>query len=318
MSFVGSLMTPRIGVVGGLNMDIHLFGGEHRSEDGAYLAERYIIEPGGKGSNQARAAARLGAGAVLIGCVGDDEFGRLCLAATNGDGVDTDHVTIMSEESTGLVVIQLVDGRHRSLVFTTGANSRLTWESVAPALDALAECDVVITQSEVPTNTVDRLIEWSQRSGVPVYLDPASPQEASRLSLAGAEVITPNALEAGALTGRSFEDEAAPILAARDLAAMGVRRSILKLGSVGALFSTDDSITLIPTAQVEAVDETGAGDVFVAALAVQRATGADWVDAITFANAAAAVSIAQSGLVLPRFDDVADCAAKIGSPSVLD
>ena len=310
-------MTPRIGVVGGLNMDIHLFGGEHRSEDGAYLAERYIIEPGGKGSNQARAAARLGADAVLIGCVGDDEFGRLCLAATNGDGVDTDHVKIMSEESTGLVVIQLVNGRHRSLVFTTGANSRLTWESVAPALDALAKCDVVITQSEVPTNTVDRLIEWSQRSGVPVYLDPASPQEASRLSLAGAEVITPNALEAGALTGRSFEDEAAPILAARDLAAMGVRRSILKLGSAGALFSTDDSITSIPTAPVEAVDETGAGDVFLAALAVQRATGADWLDAITFANAAAAVSIAQSGLALPRYDEVADCATTIGSPSVL-
>ena len=307
-------MSPRIGVVGGLNMDIHLFGGEHRGEDGAYLAERYIIEPGGKGSNQSRAAARLGADALLVGCVGDDEFGRLCVDATNADGVDTSHVMATPEQGTGFVVIRLIDGRHRSLVFTPGANSLLTWADVVPALDALAGCDVVITQSEVPADTVDRLIDWSHESGVPIYLDP---QQASLHSLIGAEVITPNVLEAGVLTGRSLDDEAAPILAARDLAAMGVRRSVLKLGPLGALFASDGSMESIPTAVVEAVDETGAGDVFVAALAIQRAAGADWVDAITFSNAAAALSISQSGLALPRFDDVAALASTIGPTSVV-
>lgn len=310
-------MSPRIGVVGGLNMDIHLFGGEHRSEDGAYLAERYIIEPGGKGSNQARAAARLGAEALLVGCVGDDEFGRLCVDATTADGVDTTHVVTTAEQGTGFVVIQLIDGRHRSLVFTPGANSLLTWTDVVPALDALAGCDVVITQSEVPADTVDRLIDWSQESGVPIYLDPASPQQASVHSLMGAEVITPNVLEAGVLTERSLDDDAAPILAARDLSALGVRRSILKLGAAGALFASDGSIESIPTAAVEAVDETGAGDVFVAALAIRRASGANWVDAIAFSNAAAALSISQSGLALPRFDDVAALASTIGPPSAV-
>jgi ribokinase len=306
---------PKIGVVGGLNMDIHLFGGEHRSEDGAYLAERYIIEPGGKGSNQARAAARLGADALLVGCVGDDEFGRLCIEATGVDGVDTTHVVTTSERPTGFVVIQLIDGRHRSLIFTLGANSLLTWDDVTPALDALAACDVVITQSEVPAGTVDRLIDWSRESGVPVYLDPASPREASRRSLTGSEVITPNALEAGALTERSIKGSGTAILAARDLSAMGVKRSILKLGSAGALFTADDSMTSVPTAPVEAIDETGAGDVFVAALAVRRAEGTGWLEAITFANAAAAVSISQSGLAFPCFDDVADIVGTIG-PSV--
>jgi len=150
-------------------------------QDGAYLAERYIIEPGGKGSNQARAAARLGADALLVGCVGDDEFGHMCVDETSADGVDTTHVAATTEQRTGFVVIQLIDGRHRSLVFTPGANSLLTWDFVVPALDSLKECDVVITQSEVPTHTVDRLIDWSRESGVPVYLDPASPQEAKRL-----------------------------------------------------------------------------------------------------------------------------------------
>jgi len=310
-------VSPRIGVVGGLNMDIHLFGGEHRSEDGAYLAERYIIEPGGKGSNQSRAAARLGADALLVGCVGDDEFGRLCVDATNADGVDTTHVVTTDEQGTGFVVIQLIDGRHRSLVFTPGANSLLTWADVVPALDALAGCDVVITQSEVPADTVDRLIDWSQESGVPIYLDPASPQQASVHSLVGAEVITPNVLEAGVLTGRSLDDDTAPIFAARELVAMGVRRSILKLGAAGALFVYDDSVKSIPTAVVEAVDETGAGDVFVAALAIRRASGSDWVDAIAFSNAAAAVSISQSGLFLPGFDEVAALTSTIGAPSAV-
>ena len=308
-------MKPKIGVVGGLNMDIHLFGGEHRSEDGAHLAERYIIEPGGKGSNQARAAARLGADAVLVGCVGDDEFGRLCIDATDADGVDTTHVVTTTDQRTGFAVIQLIDGRHRSLVFTPAANSLLTWDDVAPALGTLAECNIVITQSEVPATTVDRLIDWSQESGVPIYLDPASPEQASRHSLSGADVITPNALEAGALTGLPLDDGATAILAARKLSEMGVRRSIVKLGPVGALFSADGAITSIPTAAVTAVDETGAGDVFVAALAVQRAAGADWIDAITFSNAAAAVSISESGLALPRFDVVSAVATTIGPPT---
>jgi ribokinase len=310
-------MNPRIGVVGGLNMDIRLFGGEHRSEDGAYLAEGYIIEPGGKGSNQARAAARLGAAAVLVGCVGNDEFGRLCVDATRADGVDTTHVLTKDEERTGFVVVQLIDGRHRSLVFTPGANSLLTWSDVTPALDALADCDVVITQSEVPTNTVDRLVDWSRNAGVPVYLDPASPQQASRHSLTGAEVITPNALEAEALTGHSLHDDSTPLATADDLIAMGVRRAILKLGPDGALFADDGSATSIPTAVVEAVDETGAGDVFVAALAIQRARGVDWADAIRFANAAAAVSISHSGLALPGFAEVAAVAETVDPPIVI-
>ncbi len=310
-------MTVKIGVVGGLNMDIHLFGGDDRAEDGAYLAERYLIEPGGKGSNQARAAARLGADVLLVGRVGGDEFGRLCLDATIGDGVDATHVVATDEQRTGFVVIQLVEGRHRSLVFSPGANTLLSWNDVLPALDDLATCDVVITQSEVPTDTVDALVRWSGESGVPVYLDPASPQQASRDSLLGAEVITPDRLEASSLTGRAMHGHAAPILAARDLATMGIHRSILKLGTEGALFAAEGVLTSVPTRAADAVDETGAGDVFVAALAVRRAAGADWIEAITFANAAAAVSVATSGLALPTIEEVEPVAREIGPPRIL-
>jgi ribokinase len=307
----------KIGVVGGLNMDIHLFGGDDRDEDGAYLADRYLIEPGGKGTNQSRAAARLGAEVVLVGRIGDDEFGRLCVDAAARDGVDTTHVVTTAEQRTGFVVIQLVDGQHRSLVFSPGANTLLSWEFVVPALGALATCDIVITQSEVPSDTVDRLIDWADGAGVPVYLDPASPQQASRRSLLGAEIITPDRLEAETLTGRTMHGSAAPVLAARDFASLGIRRAVLKLGPAGALFIDGNVATSIPTRAVEAVDETGAGDVFVAALAVQRASGVGWVDAIRFANAAAAVSVSRNGLALPTVSDVEAVVATIGPAVVL-
>jgi len=311
-------MPVKIGVVGGLNMDIHLFGGNDRDEDGAYLADRYLIEPGGKGTNQARAAARLGAAVVLVGSVGDDEFGRLCVDAAARDGVNVAHVVTTDEQRTGFVVIQLVEGQHRSLVFSPGANTLLSWDVVAAALDDLASCDIVITQSEVPADTVDRLIGWADEVGIPVYLDPASPQQASRRSLLGAEIITPDKLEAEALTGRTMHGTAAPILAAHDLSSLGVRRAVLKLGPAGALFTNDGVTTSIPTHAVEAVDETGAGDVFVAALAIQRASGVGWVDAIRFANAAAAVSVSRNGLSLPSIADVDAVVGTIAPATVLD
>jgi ribokinase len=222
-----------------------------------------------------------------------------------------------AEQRTGFVVIQLVDGQHRSLVFSPGANTLLSWSVVVPALDALATCDIVITQSEVPADTVDRLIAWAEDEEIPVYLDPASPQQASRRSLLGAEIITPDKLEAEALTGRTMHGVAAPILAAHDLASIGIRRAVLKLGPAGALFVDDGVTTSIPTHAVEAVDETGAGDVFVATLAVERASGVGWIDAIRFANAAAAVSVSRNGLAMPSIADIEAVVEMIGPATVL-
>ena len=232
--------------------------------------------------------------------------------------MDTTHVRSTGEQRTGFVVIQLVEGRHRSLVFSPGANTLLLWDHIEPALPALSACDVIITQSEVPPDTVDRLIAWAKEQSIPVYLDPASPQQASRFSLLGAAVITPDALEAEALTGRAMHGAAVPILAAHDLARIGVRRAILKLGVDGALFMSDGVLTKIPTHPAVALDETGAGDVFVAALAIQRARGTAWIDAIRFANAAAAVSVSRNGLALPTEADVAEVVGSIGPSVVLD
>ncbi len=295
----------RIGVVGGLNMDIHLFDVHPSRGQAPLVADRYLVQPGGKGANVARAAARLGAEVVLVGRVGDDEFGRDCIDCCAADGVDVRHVTVVGGEHTGFVTIELgADGHHRSLVFAPGANDHLSWQNMEVALDDLERCDVVVVQAEVPTHVLDGMVRWAAGRSVPLFVDPTPPEQVDRVAIVGAEAITPDLEEAAALTGRTLTSQLSPILAAEDLRRAGAQRVLVKCGPAGVILADDDRVVRVPTLSVEAVDETGAGDVFLAALAVRRAEGADWVDAARFANVAAALSVSQPGLSLPTEDEV--------------
>lgn len=295
---------PRIAVVGGLNMDIHLFDLRRFPPRETLVADRYLAEPGGKGSNQARAAARLGAEVILVGRVGDDEFGAICVEATAADGVDVTNVRPTSDARTGFVVIELVEGQHRSLVFAPGANWALTWADVERALPDLSAADVVVVQAEVPPDVLTRLVTWGVETDTPVFLDPAPPERVTRPVLAAAEAITPDVEEGAGLTGRRHLGHIGATLAARELLAMGSRRVLLKLDADGVILGDATGLRRIPTLTVEAVDETGAGDVFMAALAVRRAQGAGWEEAARYANTAAALSVAGAGLTLPTAGEV--------------
>jgi ribokinase len=294
----------RIVVVGGLNMDLHLFG-LHRSVGQApEVADRHLAQPGGKGGNVARAAARLGAAVALVGRVGDDEFGRDCVAAVAADGVDVSGVGVTGGASTGVVAIELVDGKHRSLVFSPGANADLTWADIRPHVAALGREDLVIVQAEIPTAALTELTLAAHHHDVPLFLDPTPPDQVGREHLAAAEVITPDLSEAARLTGRGGGSRLWPALAARELVELGARRVIVKTGEEGALFADADGVYEVPTLRVDVLDETGAGDVFLAALAVRRQEGASWSEATRFANAASALSVAGAGLFLPGRDAV--------------
>lgn len=295
-------MPGRIVVIGGLNMDLHLFGLQASLGQAPMVADHYLAMPGGKGGNVARAAARLGADVSLIGRVGDDEFGRDCVDAVAADGVDTRLVVTTDGSPTGFVAIELREGRHRSLVFAPGANDHLSWQDVEPGLDGLGPDDLLIVQAEVPPAVLDRL---SERSNVaPMFLDPTPPERVGRRHLTAAEVITPDAAEAAELVGRALGSRLWPALAARELLESGARRAVLKLGPPGAILADDEGVFEIPTVDVDPVDETGAGDVFLAALAVKRLEGADWREATMFANVASALSVASAGLMLPDRESV--------------
>ncbi|MEZ5378787.1 MAG: PfkB family carbohydrate kinase [Acidimicrobiales bacterium] len=286
-------------VVGGVNMDLHLFEVERSSGQAPMLAQHYLAQPGGKGANVARAVARLGAEVALVARVGDDEFGRDCLRAVSDDGVDTTGVSTGAGQSTGFVAIELVEGRHRSLIFAPGANDALAWADIEPSVAGLGEGDIIIAQAEVPAPALARLADFVVESGAALYLDPAPPEGVNHRLLAAAEVLTPDRLEASQLVGRCDTSSLWPQLAADELLALGARRVIIKTGGTGALLASDDVSMQVPTLTVEVGDETGAGDAFVAALAVARSEGRDWAPATRFANVASALSVASTGLMLP-------------------
>ncbi|TIC88884.1 ribokinase [Nocardioides sp. GY 10113] len=303
----------RLVVVGGLNMDIHLFGLRESGGQAPLVAEGHLAQPGGKAGNVARAAARLGAEVTLVARVGDDDFGQHCLEASAGDGIDVSGVTTTADEHTGFVAIELERGKHRSLVFSPGANELLTWADVAPHVAGLTVADVVVAQAEVPPETLSALAAATAARGVPLYLDPTPPDRVRRDHLLAADVITPDLDEAAQLTGRIHSSRLWTRSAAAELRAAGARRVLLKASEDGALLLDDDGLREVPTARVEAVDETGAGDVFMAALAVRRLEGGDWDEAARFANAASSLSVSRVGLALPDRDEVAALARELAA-----
>ena len=280
-------------------MDLHLFGGRRRSSGAALVVDHYFTEPGGKGGNVARAAARLGAEVRLVARVGDDEFGHRCVDAIAGDGVDVSAVTFSTTTPTGFVAIELNHGLHRTLVFAPGANDELAWEHVEPTLQELTTDEIVVAQAEIPGVVMSALARHVSSSGVRLFLDPTPPEDVDGAAMRAADVITPDRAEAAALVGRTDTSELWPLLAAAELHDAGARTVVVKLGATGAVLVDGWRSRQIPTLPIEPIDETGAGDVFMAALAVRRGEGAGWDDAVRFANVAAALSVASQGLLLP-------------------
>jgi ribokinase len=302
----------RIVVVGGINMDLHLFGGRRPSSGATLLVDHYLTQPGGKGSNVARAAARLGAEVQLVGRVGDDDFGHRCVEAIRRDDVDVGAVSF-SSTPTGFVAIELDEGRHRTLIFVPGANDELEWSAVEPVVRSLGPGDLVVAQAEIPAHVLTELARLTTADGIQLFLDPAPPEGVDAHMLRAAEVITPDRAEAAALTGRSDASEIWPTIAAEELRAAGARTVIVKTGASGAVLADERGVQQIPTLTVEPRDETGAGDVFIAALAVRRSEQATWDESVRFANVASALSVADHGLLLPDRTTVEAAAATLAA-----
>jgi ribokinase len=246
----------------------------------------------------------------LVARIGDDDFGRLCLEAMRADGVDTTGVLVTPNTPTGFVAIALEEGLHRSLVFAPGANDLLAWDDVEPHVADLGAGDIVVAQAEMPADTLTRLADHTAESGAGLFLDPTPPERVTAGLLECTDVITPDEAETAALVGRQDTSELWPRLAAEELLAAGARRVVIKLGERGAILAGNGEMVEVPTLSVKAVDETGAGDVFMATLAVCRAEGVDWPEATRIANVAGALSVAEQGLYLP---DRASVESAVGS-----
>jgi ribokinase len=282
-----------IALVGSINLDIVVGVDRHPAPGETVLGDDRQELPGGKGANQAVAAARLGAEVAFVGRVGDDDAGRRLRDGLAAEGVDVTHVRVDADAPTGVALIAVDRAGENTIVVSSGANARVSATDVEAARDVLANAAVTLVQHEVPEDAVAAAIA---SAGGTVVLNPAP----ARPIVAPVDVLVPNRGELEALVGRA----GAPVELARGLEA--ARAVVVTLGSEGAVVVEGDLVERTPAPKVDAVDTTGAGDAFCGALAQALDAGADLVEAARWAVRAAAASVATPGAQggLPRRADV--------------
>jgi ribokinase len=280
-------------VVGSINMD-QIFRLDHLPRPGeTMLAGDVLTVPGGKGANQAVAAARMAGQVRMVGRLGDDPFGRSLRAALIADGVDVAAIREDAVAATGVALILLAEGRDNSIIVASGANMR-----VAPAdLDAVdwAAVGVLLVQLEIPFETVAAAMRRARATGATVILDPAPSRGCPAELLALADILTPNETEASDLAGLPITDAPSAMAAARRLRSSERQRVIVKLGGQGLVLCDAAGCRRLPAIPVPVVDTTAAGDAFCGALAARLASGAIFDDALHHAIAAGALAVTVLG-----------------------
>jgi ribokinase len=287
---------PRICVVGSANLDLTTYADRLPAPGETVTARRFTTGHGGKGANQAVAAARLGGEVALVARVGRDLFGRDMLEHFRPEGIDARYVTATDGVSTGTAAITVDAEGRNTIAVTPGANGLLSAADVEAAREAIASSRVLVCQQEVPADANLAAMRLAAAAGVPVVFNPAPatdgmPAEAYRL----VSVLCPNEHEAAALTGLPVRTPEAAEAAAIELMARGAARVVVTLGERGCLVAAPEWVRLIAAPAVKAVDTTGAGDCFIGALAFFLARGTDLADAARRANHVAAVSVQSPG-----------------------
>jgi ribokinase len=298
---------PQVTVLGSLNMDISVTVPRLPGPGMTVLGSAAVFTPGGKGANQAVAAARLGAEVRMAGCVGDDDFGRQLLAGLRDEGVDAGDVRIAAGVPTGLAMIS-VDGAGENLITVApGANHEVGGPEVSSAVSSPR--DVLVISAEIPVPAIRAALAATRGTRSVLNLAPA-PAQAAAIVADGVDWLVVNESEAGAVLGRPVDGLADAGRAAAGLVAAGARCAVVTAGAHGAALASRDSargeVASIPAFQVEAVDTVGAGDTFVGALAVALAAGMPAPEAVRAAAAAGATAATRHGAQagLPRPADI--------------
>ncbi|MFJ7639704.1 ribokinase [Peribacillus sp. NPDC097206] len=275
----------KIAVVGSSSMDLVVTSPKRPIAGETVLGDSFVTVPGGKGANQAVAAARLGAEVTMVGCVGDDFYGEIILENLKNNGVFTNFVEPVAGEASGTAHITLSEGDN-SIIVVKGANDSITPDYVKKAMKIIEGSDIVLVQQEIPEETVEFLAELCEKLQKKLLLNPAPAREISELVIQRSSFITPNEHEFDILfKGRDRSEVLAEY----------PNKLFITEGKDGVRYFDGEQERVVPSFVVEAVDTTGAGDTFNAAFAVAVAEGKGFEECLLFANRAASISVTKFG-----------------------
>ncbi len=282
-------------VLGSINQDFVLKV-ERRPKSGETVTNAELsTHNGGKGANQAAAAAFLGASVAFLGRVGDDEFGEPLVQALKEKGIDTILIERALGASTGAAFITVTPDGENAITVAPGANRSLTPRDVDAASGAIGEARVLVAQMEVPIETVLRAVEVAAEGGTRALVNLAPTFEVPRELLERLDPLVVNEHEAAFLLGGEVEGVEGALAAAPELLSLGPRTAVITVGEAGAVFAEGGSSGHLPAPKVDVVDTTGAGDAFVGALAVRLARGASLEGAVAYAVRAGAAAVTKEG-----------------------
>jgi ribokinase len=293
-------------VVGSVNMDLMVRCPHLPAAGETVKGHSFTQAPGGKGANQAVAAARLGAHVSLVACIGHDEQGRLSMAALTAAGIDTTHVHRVDRMATGVAMITSDARGENCIAIAPGANDALTCQQLDHADALIAKAAMLVCQFESPLPTVLHAMALARRHGVPVLLNPAPMLPHALALLAGTDIVVLNAMEASMLSTLPVGTIHQVCQVAEFLRSAHLQTVIVTLGKDGVVVADDAGTHHHVAPQVVAVDSTGAGDTFVGALACALVAGAQMSAAIQFAQRAAALSVTRLGAQasMPQRSDI--------------
>ncbi|MBA2113582.1 Bifunctional ribokinase/ribose-5-phosphate isomerase A [Planctomycetes bacterium FF15] len=251
--------------------------------------------PGGKGANQAVAAARAGASVAMLGRVGDDAFANRLIRGLSNYEIDCENILVTPDCESGLAMITVDQAGQNSIIAVEGANGRLSPEDVRKHRQVIESSQTVLLQLEIPTKTVLEVIQIARAANVRVILDPAPAPHRCPQKILQVDLICPNEHEAEELTGISLDSPEQILAAGQALYQQGARHVVITLGSRGSFLFDDQGGRLIPALVTDSVDTTAAGDAFAGALAVSWAEQGNLEQAVRFGNAAGAIAASKKG-----------------------
>jgi ribokinase len=285
----------KILVIGSSNTDMVIKTDKLPAHGETILGGTFLMNPGGKGANQAVAAARLGGKVTFISKTGNDLFGKQTSGLLKKEGIETRYIVKDSEVPSGVALIVVDANGENSIVVAPGSNSNLMPQDIPGDLFTTGKFEILLLQLEIPVMTVEYAALTAAENGIKVILNPAPAQKLHDYLLRHTWLLTPDESETEILTGIKVHDEATAEAAAKIFQNKGVKNVIITMGAAGAFLKSAEFTEMVPGNKVQAIDSTAAGDVFNGALAVALAEGKDLRDAVHFANKAASISVTRFG-----------------------